>query len=200
MPYCIVGCCEISKHSACLLLCHETVLDFVFHLVDLVYDQPSSSETRLLVWEQKFESRVGTRMYESLQNLQRDAKHGDRTIAFGIFQTRYFPYSLFWSGGQRGKTIASRPQRFTLKLFWFHFDRNIVTVGLFLQITYFFSVYNCKKVVFGLCLVTLFAEVKLRFDLVPKCRSAIAEFLCASTKSKSLLRKLCCALEIKLRI
>ena len=41
------------------------------------------------------------------------------------------------------------------------------------------------------------AEVRLLFKLVQKCRSAITELRCASTKSKSSLRKLRCASEIR---
>ena len=44
-----------------------------------------------------------------------------------------------------------------------------------------------------------FAEVnRLRFTLVQKCRSAIAELHCASTESKSSLWKLRSASEIKI--
>ena len=54
-----------------------------------------------------------------------------------------------------------------------------------------------KNAVFALCCENSVAEVKLRFNLVRKCRSAIAELRCASTESKSSLRKLRRASEIK---
>ena len=50
-----------------------------------------------------------------------------------------------------------------------------------------------KNAVFALCREISIAEVKLRFNLVRKCRSAIAELLCASAESKSSLGKLRCA-------
>ena len=55
-----------------------------------------------------------------------------------------------------------------------------------------------KNAEFALRCEISIAEVRLRFHLVRKCRSAIAEFRCASTESKSLLRKLHCASENKL--
>ena len=54
-----------------------------------------------------------------------------------------------------------------------------------------------KNAVFALCCEILIAEVRLRFKLVRKCRSVIAEMRCASTESKSSLRKLRCPSEIK---
>ena len=60
-----------------------------------------------------------------------------------------------------------------------------------------------KNAVFAVCCVISIAEVMLRINLIRKCRSAIAELRCASTESKSSLRKLCYVSEItkiKLRI
>ena len=54
-----------------------------------------------------------------------------------------------------------------------------------------------KNAVFALLCEISIAEVRLRFNLVRKCRSAIAQLRGASTKSKSSLRKLRCACEIK---
>ena len=48
----------------------------------------------------------------------------------------------------------------------------------------FFFVRNRENTEFALCLVILMAEVKLHFDLEPKCRSAIAELRCASEIKK----------------
>ena len=53
-----------------------------------------------------------------------------------------------------------------------------------------------KIAVFAVCCEISTAEVRLRFSLVRKCRSAIAELRCASTESKSLLRKFRCVSEI----
>ena len=54
-----------------------------------------------------------------------------------------------------------------------------------------------KSLVFALRCKISIAEVRLRFNLVRKCHSLIAELRCASTELKSLLRKLRCAFEIK---
>ena len=53
-----------------------------------------------------------------------------------------------------------------------------------------------KSAVFALCCEILIAEVRLRFNLVRACRSAISESRCASTEPKSSLWKLRCASEI----
>ena len=60
-----------------------------------------------------------------------------------------------------------------------------------------FSPKIAKNAIFALCREISIEKVRLRFDLVRKCRSAIAELRCASTESKSSLRKSRCALEIK---
>ena len=72
-----------------------------------------------------------------------------------------------------------------------------INVGLLLQIIYSFLPKIAKNAVFALCCEISIAEVRLRFNLVRKCRSAIAELRYASTESKSSLRKLRCASEIK---
>ena len=72
-----------------------------------------------------------------------------------------------------------------------------MNVGFFCKLfTLFFSKIT-KNTVFPLHYEISIAEVMLRFNLAQKCRSAIAELRCASTKSKSLLRKLRCASELK---
>ena len=54
-----------------------------------------------------------------------------------------------------------------------------------------------KSAVFALCCEISIPEARLRFNVLQKSRSAIAEFSCTSTELKSLLLKLRCALEIK---
>ena len=61
----------------------------------------------------------------------------------------------------------------------------------------FFLPKIAKNAVFALFCEISVAEVRLRFNLVQKCCSAIAELRCASTESKSSLWKLRCASEIK---
>ena len=57
-----------------------------------------------------------------------------------------------------------------------------------------------KNALIALCCEILIAKVKLLFNLVQKRLSAIAEMRCASTESKTSLRKLRCASEIKKKI
>ena len=57
-----------------------------------------------------------------------------------------------------------------------------------------------KNAVFALHCEISISKVRLRFNLVRKCRSAIVELRCASTKSNSSLRKLRCASEIKKKL
>ena len=80
-------------------------------------------------------------------------------------------------------------QFYTLTLILLHFDQILINVGLLEQISYTF-LPKIANAVFALCCEISIAEVRLRFNLVRKCRSAIAELRCASTESKSSLRKL----------
>jgi len=52
MPYSIVGCYEIDKHSSGLHFSRKANLDVLCQQVDLVYGRPPVSEARLLLWEQ----------------------------------------------------------------------------------------------------------------------------------------------------
>ena len=70
-------------------------------------------------------------------------------------------------------------------------------LALFSKLFALFLSKIAKNAMFALCCEILIAEVRLRFYLVQKCRSAIAEFRCASTESKSPMRKLRCASEIQ---
>ena len=70
--------------------------------------------------------------------------------------------------------------------------------GLFSKLLTLFQSKIAKNAVFALCCEISIVEVRLRFNLVRKWRSAIAELRCALTELKSSLRKLRCASEIKL--
>ena len=88
-------------------------------------------------------------------------------------------------------------QFYSLNLISFHFDRNINKCRPSLAIICSFLSQIAKNAVFVLCCEISIAEVRLRFNLVQKWRSAIAELRCASTESKSSLRKLRCTSETK---
>ena len=89
-------------------------------------------------------------------------------------------------------------QFYKLNLILFHFDRNIDQCRpFFLATCLLFSVKIAKNAVFALCCEISITKVGLRFNLVRKCRSAIAELRCPSTESKSSSRKFRCASAIK---
>ena len=52
MPYNVVGCCEIDKHSSGLLLNRRAIIDVICQQGDLVYGRAPVSKARLLLWEQ----------------------------------------------------------------------------------------------------------------------------------------------------
>ena len=85
-----------------------------------------------------------------------------------------------------------------IELILFHFYRNTDECWLsFANHLLFFCLKSQKNAVFSLHCEISIAEIRLRLNLVRKCRSAITELRCASIKSKSSLRKLRCASEIK---
>ena len=89
-----------------------------------------------------------------------------------------------------------KAQFYTLNLILPHLDRNVDKCRPCLaNDLLFFSRISKKNAVFALCCEISIAEVRLRFSLVRKCGSAIAELRCASTESKSLLPKLRAALQ-----
>ena len=52
VPYSVVGCCEVDKHSSGLLFSWKAILDDLCQQGDLVYGRPPVSKARLLLWEQ----------------------------------------------------------------------------------------------------------------------------------------------------
>ena len=79
-------------------------------------------------------------------------------------------------------------QFYTLNLILFHFDRNVNKCRPSLAIICSFLSQIAKNAVFALCCEISVTQARLRFNLVRKCRSAIAELRCASIELKSSLR------------
>ena len=76
-----------------------------------------------------------------------------------------------------------------IKLIFAHFNLNIGKCRPYLaNYLLFFCLKITKHAVFELCCEILIAEVSFRFNLIRKCRSAIGESHCPSTKSKSSFR------------
>ena len=90
-----------------------------------------------------------------------------------------------------------KAQFHTLNLILLHFDRNIDKCQAYLANYLLFQSKIAKNAVFALCSEISIAEVRLSFNLVRKCHSAITELRYTSTESKSSLQKLRCVSESK---
>ena len=86
MSHDIIGCSEVHKDSTSLLFSQETVLDFLGHQGDLIYNGSFASEACLFLWEQKVDDRLDAGVNEPFEDLVGDAKQRDRAIAFSIVQ------------------------------------------------------------------------------------------------------------------
>ena len=96
------------------------------------------------------------------------------------------------------KFVRLIAQFYKLNLTLFYFDCNIHKCLPFsANYLLFFLSKLTKNAVFALYYKISIAEVGLRFNLVWKCCSAIAQLHCTLNESKSLLWKLLCASEIK---
>jgi len=52
VPYSVVGCCEVGKHSSGTSSSRKTILDVLCRQGDQVYGRPPVSKAHLLLWEQ----------------------------------------------------------------------------------------------------------------------------------------------------
>ena len=71
VPYSVIGCCEIDKHS---ILSRKAILNVLCQQDDLVYDRPPWSKARLLLWDQWVDYWFGTWSYESLEDFKGDTQ------------------------------------------------------------------------------------------------------------------------------
>jgi len=88
VPYSVVGCCEVDKHSSDLLLSRKAILDV--QQGDLVYGRPPVSKARLLPRKKWVDDWVDTSVDESLKDFEGDTQQGYGTI------TLWVPQLLFW--------------------------------------------------------------------------------------------------------
>ena len=70
MPYSAVGCCEVDRHSSCLLFSWKAILDVLCRQGDLVYGRPPGSQVCLLPREQWVDDWVDTSVDEALEGLK----------------------------------------------------------------------------------------------------------------------------------
>ena len=80
MPYSVVGCCEIDKHSSGLLS-RKAILDVLCQQRDLIYARPPVSKARLLLWEQCVDDWFDTGVDDSLEDFKEDTEHRYRAVA-----------------------------------------------------------------------------------------------------------------------
>jgi len=71
MPYSVIGCCEIDKHSFDLL-CQKAIVDILCHQGDLIYGRTPVLKARLLLQEQWVNDWFDMSVDESLKNLEGD--------------------------------------------------------------------------------------------------------------------------------
>jgi len=70
VPYDIVGCCQVDKHSSSLLYSRNAILDGLCQKGDLVHGRPPVSKARLLLWEQWVNDWLDTSTDESLEDFK----------------------------------------------------------------------------------------------------------------------------------
>ena len=80
VPYGVVGCCEIDKHSSGLLFSRKAVIDVLRQQVDLVYGRPPVTKTRVESPPAPVGA-VGRHVDESLENIKGNKQQRYGTIA-----------------------------------------------------------------------------------------------------------------------
>ena len=90
VPYSVVGCCEVDKHSSGLLFSRKAILDVLCQQGDLVHGQSPVSKACLLLREQWVDDWVNASIDESLEDFKGDTQQRYGTIA------AWLPQRLFW--------------------------------------------------------------------------------------------------------
>jgi len=70
VPYSVVGCCEVNKHSSSFLFSRKAILDVLCPQGDLVYGRPPVLKAHLLLREQWVDDWVETSIEESLEDFK----------------------------------------------------------------------------------------------------------------------------------
>jgi len=86
VPYSVVGCCEVDKHSSGLIFSRKTILDVLRQQGDLVYGRPPVSKARLLLREQWVYDWVDTSVDESLEDFNGNTQQRYGTTALWVPQ------------------------------------------------------------------------------------------------------------------
>jgi len=90
VPYGVVGCCEVNKHSSGRLSSWKAIFNVLYQQGDLVYGRPPVSEAHLLQREQWVDDWFNMSVDESLEDFKGDTQQRYGTIAHWV------PQWLFW--------------------------------------------------------------------------------------------------------
>jgi len=85
VPYSIVRCCEVDKHSSGILS-RKAILDVLCQQGDLVYGRPPMSKARLLLWEQRVDNWFDTGVYETPEDFKGDTQQRYGTVALWVYR------------------------------------------------------------------------------------------------------------------
>ena len=92
VPYSVVGCCEVDKHTCGLLFSRKTILDVLYQQGDLVYGRPPVSKARREQWVDNW---IDTSVDESLEDFK-----GDTQQRYGTVVALWVSQWLFWLMGR----------------------------------------------------------------------------------------------------
>jgi len=90
VPYSVIGCCEVYKHSYGLLFSRKAIFNVLCQQGDLVYSRPPVSKVRLLPREQWVNDWVDMSVDESLEDFKGDTQQRYETVTLRV------PQWLFW--------------------------------------------------------------------------------------------------------
>jgi len=86
VPYRVVACCGVYKHSSGLLFSRKATLDVLRQQGDQVYARSPVSKACLLPWEQWVDDWVDTSVDECLEDFKGDTQQRYGTIARWVSQ------------------------------------------------------------------------------------------------------------------
>ena len=86
VPYSVLGCCEVDKHSSGLLFSCKVIFDVLCQQGDLVYGRPPVSKTCLLLRNQWVDDWIDTSVHASLEDFKEDTQQRYGTIALCVPQ------------------------------------------------------------------------------------------------------------------
>jgi len=86
VPYSVIGCSEVNKHSSGFLFSRKAILDVLCQQGDLFYGRPPMSKARLLPREQWVDDWIDTSVDESLEDFEGETQQGYGTVTLWVPQ------------------------------------------------------------------------------------------------------------------